>query len=76
MELVVLLQNYGIMRTKPFSKNANPIFAQRKSSEKLGLLVDLGKLNAVRRLHQKQPSGQYINWRSNAYGGEKIVLQT
>ena len=44
MELA-LLHKYGIITTLAFSKNASPIFAQRKPNGKLRLLVDLRKIN-------------------------------
>ena len=37
---LVLLHEYGIIITVPFSKNANPTFAQRKPNGNLRLLVD------------------------------------
>ena len=40
-----LLHQYGTITTLPFSKYANPIFAQKKSNGKLRLLVDLRKIN-------------------------------
>ena len=42
---LALMQYYGIITTLPFSKYASPIFAQRKPSGKLRLLVDLRKIN-------------------------------
>ena len=42
---LALLHKYGIITTLPFSKYASPIFAQRKPSGRLGLLVDLRKIN-------------------------------
>ena len=42
-----LMHRYGIIMTLPFSKYASPIFAQRKPSRKLRLLVDLRKINAL-----------------------------
>ena len=42
---LALLQRYGIITTLPFSKYASPIFAQKKPSGKLRLLVDLRKIN-------------------------------
>ena len=38
---------YGIITTLLFSKYASPIFAQRKPNDKLRLLVDLRKINAL-----------------------------
>ena len=46
MELA-LLHKYGIITTLPFSKYANPIFAQRKPNRKLRPLVDLRKINKL-----------------------------
>ena len=43
LEELALLHKYGIITTLPFSKNASPIFAQRKPNGKLRLLVDLRK---------------------------------
>ena len=42
---LALLHKYGIITTLPFSKNASPIFAQRKPNGRLRLLVDLRKIN-------------------------------
>ena len=42
---LALLQYYGIITTLPFSKYSSPIFAQRKPSGKLRLLIDLRKIN-------------------------------
>ena len=44
---LALLHKYGIITTLPFSKNASPIFAQRKPNGKLRLLVDLRKINTL-----------------------------
>ena len=49
-ELVVeleLMHKYGIITVLPFSKYASPIFAQRKPTGKLRLLVDLKKINTL-----------------------------
>ena len=40
-----MLHKHGIITTLPFSKYANPIFAQKKPNGKLRLLVDLRKIN-------------------------------
>ena len=45
-ELAKLLK-YGIITVLPFSKYANPIFAQRKPNKKLCLLVDLRKIHCL-----------------------------
>ena len=42
---LALLHKYGIKTTLPFSKDASPIFAQRKPNGRLRLLVDLRKIN-------------------------------
>ena len=42
---LALLHKYGIITTLPFSKNASPMFAQRKPNGKLSLLFDLRKIN-------------------------------
>ena len=42
---LALLHKYGIITTLPFSKNASPIFAQKKPNGKLRLLVDVRKIN-------------------------------
>ena len=42
---LALLHRYGIITTLPFSKYASPIFAQKKPTGKLRLLVDLRKIN-------------------------------
>ena len=44
---LAFLNRYEIMTTPPFSKYASPISAQRKPNNKLRLLVDLGKINAL-----------------------------
>ena len=41
------MHRYDIITTLPFSKNASPIFAQRKPNGKLRLLVVLKKINAL-----------------------------
>ena len=42
---LALMHKYGIITVLPFSKYANPIFAQRRPNGKLRLLVDLRKIN-------------------------------
>ena len=44
---LALMHKYGIITFLPFSKNASPIFAQRKPNGKLRLLVDLRKMNTL-----------------------------
>ena len=44
---LVLLHKYGIITTLPFSKNASPIFAQKKPNGKPRLLVDLRKIKRL-----------------------------
>ena len=44
---LALMHRYGIITTFSFSKYASPIFAQRKPNGKLGVLVDLQKINAL-----------------------------
>ena len=44
---MALMHNYGIITIRPFSNYASPLFAQRKSNEKLSLLVDLRKINSL-----------------------------
>ena len=44
---LALMHRYGIITTLPLSKYASPIFAQRKPNDKLRLLVDLRKINAL-----------------------------
>ena len=44
---LALMHKYGIITVLPFSKYASPIFAQRKPSGKLRLLVDLRKINSL-----------------------------
>ena len=51
---LALMHKYGIITTLPFLKYAGPIFAQRKPNDKLRLLVDLRKINAL-------TSDDYIN---------------
>ena len=42
------MHKYGIITLLPFSKYANPIFAQRKPNGKLRLLVHLREINRLR----------------------------
>ena len=42
---LALMHYFGIITTRPFSKYASPIFAQRKPNGRLRLLVDLRKIN-------------------------------
>ena len=44
---LALLHKYGIITVLPISKYASPIFAQRKPTGKLRLLVDLRKINTL-----------------------------
>ena len=44
---LALMHKYGIITVLPFSKNASPIFAQRKPNGKLPLPVDLRKINSL-----------------------------
>ena len=44
---LALMHKYGIITVLPFSKYASPIFAQRKPNAKLGLFVDLRKINTL-----------------------------
>ena len=44
---LALLHKYGIITTLHFSKNASPIFAQRKPNGKLPLLDDLRKIDTL-----------------------------
>ena len=44
---LALMHRYGIIMTLPFSKDASPIFAQRKPNGKLRLLIDLRIINAL-----------------------------
>ena len=39
------MQYYGIIVSLPYSKHASPIFAQRKSSGNLRILIDLRRVN-------------------------------
>ena len=41
------MHNYGIITVLPFSKDAGPIFAQRKPNGKLRHLVDLRKIKTL-----------------------------
>ena len=43
---LALIHKYGIITVLLLSKYASPIFAQRKPSKKLRLLVDLRKINS------------------------------
>ena len=51
---MALLQHFEIITTLPFSKYASPIFSQKKPNGKLGLLVELRKINNL-------VSDDYIN---------------
>ena len=42
---LALMQYYNIITTLPYSKYSSPIFAQRKSSGKLRVLIDLRRIN-------------------------------
>ena len=44
---LALLHKYGIITVLPFSRYASPIFAQKKTNEKVRLLVDLQKNNSL-----------------------------
>ena len=44
---LALMHKYGIITLLPFSKNASPIFAQRKPNWNIRLLVDLRKINKL-----------------------------
>ena len=44
---LALMHKYGIITVLPFSKYANPIFAQRKPNGKLRLVVALRKINSL-----------------------------
>ena len=44
---LALMHKYGFITVLPFSKYASPVFAQRKPSGKLRLLVDLRKINSL-----------------------------
>ena len=44
---LALMNKYEIIRVRPRSKYASPIFAQRKPNGKLRLLVDLRKVNSL-----------------------------
>ena len=46
---LALMQYYGIVTLLPISKYSSPIFAQRKSSEKLRVLIDLRRVNHLLR---------------------------
>ena len=46
---LALMQYYDIITTLSFSKYSSPIFAQRKSSGKLRILIDLRRINHLRR---------------------------
>ena len=46
-DLLLEFHKYGIITTLPFSKHANPIFAQKKPNGKLRLLVELRKINTL-----------------------------
>ena len=51
-ELIVelaLMQYYDIITTLPFSRYSSPVFAQRKSSGKLRILIDLRRINHLLR---------------------------
>ena len=44
---LALLHKYGIITTLPFSKYASPVIAKKKPNGKLGLLLDLRKINTL-----------------------------
>ena len=44
---LAFMHKYGIIKVLSFSKNASPIFAQRKPKGKLRLRVDLRKINTL-----------------------------
>ena len=44
---LALMHNYGFITVLPFSKYASTIFARRKPTRKLRLLVDLRKINSL-----------------------------
>ena len=44
---LALMHKYGIITVLPFSKYANPIFAQRKPNGKLRLFLDLKIINTL-----------------------------
>ena len=46
---LALMQNYDTLTTLPFSKFSSPIFAQRKSSGQLRILIDLRRINHLLR---------------------------
>ena len=46
---LALMQYYDIITTLPFSKYSSPFFAQRKSSGKLRILIDLRRINHLLR---------------------------
>ena len=46
---LALMQNYGMVTLLPKSKYSSPIFAQRKSSGKLRILIDLRRVNHLLR---------------------------
>ena len=46
---LALMQYYDIITSLPFSKYSSPIFAQRKSSGKLRILIDLRRINHLLR---------------------------
>ena len=46
---LALMQYYGIVRLLPNSKYCSPIFAQRQSSGKLRILIDLRRVNHLLR---------------------------
>ena len=51
-ELIValaLMQYYDIITTLPFSRYSSPVFAQRKSSRKLRILIDIRRINHLLR---------------------------
>ena len=42
---LVFMHNFGLITTLPFSKNASPMFAERKPNRRLRLLLDFRKIN-------------------------------
>ena len=75
---LALLQKNSVITTLPFSKNACPIFAQKKPNEKLRLLVDLRKVNTLiadEYINNNHPVSTLTD-AAQHMAGKKLVLQT
>ena len=79
---LALMHKYGIITVLSFSKYASPIFAQRKTSGKLRLLVDSGKAKPwsemiilTRITHSALCQTQHNTWQGNLYSANLTTLR-